>query len=210
MRWPATAGIAARCHWGRPWRLVAEQSGRSFDPRVVEVLQRRHVELEQMARGSQAETFSLSTDIKIERGTAPAAGFAEAGDSSATSHAPAASAASGWGALVNWLENPAGVLSRTQAVAIFAGQLQELIPSDGIGFYVRADDTLLPEYAPGSHADTLSSLQRSGLATVCRSGWRRTEKPLLNGNPAVDAGQLAGLKSALAIPLEGQNDSPGG
>jgi len=132
---------------GKAMEMVAEQSGRSFDPRVVEVLQRRHVELEQMARGSQAETFSLSTDIKIERGAAPAAGFAEAGDSSATSQAPAASVASGWGALVDLLENPAGVLSRKQAVAIFADQLQELIPSDGIGFDVRADDTLLPEYA---------------------------------------------------------------
>lgn len=195
---------------GKAMEMVAEQSGRSFDPRVVEVLQRRYVELEQMARGSQAEAFTLSTDIKIERGAAPAAGFAEGSDSrpnSDTSAAPA-TAAAGWGALVDVLENLSGVLSRREVLAIFAGRLQELIPSDGIAFYVRADDTLLPEYACGSHAETLSSLQVAvgeGL-----SGWVAANgKPLLNGNPSVDAGALAGLKSALAIPLEGQNDIAG-
>jgi putative nucleotidyltransferase with HDIG domain len=195
---------------GKAMEMVAEQSGRSFDPRVVEVLQRRYVELEQRARGSQAEAFSLSTDIKIKRGAAPAAGFEESSDSRPNSDAPAAVAAAtaGWGALVEVLENLAGVLSRREVLAIFAGRLQELIPSDGIAFYVRADDTLLPEYVCGSHAETLSSLQipvGEGL-----SGWVAANgKPLLNGNPAVDAANLAGLKSALAIPLEGQNDIAG-
>ena len=195
---------------GKAMEMVAEQSGRSFDPKVVEVLQRRYVELEQLARGSQAEAFSLSTGIKIERGAAPAAGFEESNDPRPNSEAPApaAAAAAGWGDLVEVLENLAGVLSRREVLAIFAGRLQELIPSDGLAFYVRADDTLLPEYACGSHAETLSSLKVSvgeGL-----SGWVAANgKPLLNGNPAVDAADLAGLKSALAIPIEGQNDIAG-
>ncbi|HXI40960.1 MAG TPA: GAF domain-containing protein, partial [Bryobacteraceae bacterium] len=66
----------------------------------------------------------------------------------------------------------------------------------------------LPEYACGSHADMLASLRvpvGGGL-----SGWVAANgKPLLNGNPAVDAADLAGLKSALAIPIEGQNDTAG-
>jgi len=195
---------------GKAMEMVAEQSGRSFDPRVVEVLQRRYVELEQLARGSQAEAFSLSTDIKIQRGAAPAAGFEESSDSRPNCDTPAAAAASaaGWGALVDVLENLAGVLSRREVLAVFAGRLQELIPSDGLAVYVRADDTLLPEYACGSHAETLASLKvpvGEGL-----SGWVAANgKPLLNGNPAVDAADLAGLKSALAIPIEGQNDIAG-
>jgi len=194
---------------GKAMEMVAEQSGRSFDPRVVEVLQRRYVELEQLARGSQAEAFSLSTDIKIERGAAPAAGFEESSDSRSKSDAPAAAtAATSWGDLIDVLENLAGVLSRREVLAVFAGRLQELIPSDSMAFYVRADDTLLPEYACGSHAEALTSLKvpvGGGL-----SGWVAANgKPLLNGNPAVDAADLAGLKSALAIPIEGQNDIAG-
>jgi len=194
---------------GKAMEMVAEQSGRSFDPRVVEVLQRRYVELEQLARGSQAEAFSLSTDIKIERGAAPAAGFEESSESRSKSDPPAAAmAAASWGDLVDVLESLAGVLSRREVLAVFAGRLQELIPWDSMAFYVRADDTLLPEYACGSHADMLASLRvpvGGGL-----SGWVAANgKPLLNGNPAVDAADLAGLKSALAIPIEGQNDIAG-
>src|SRR5712691_620078 len=81
--------------------IVAEQSGKAYDPQVVEILQKRYVELEQLARGSQAEAFTLSTDIKIERGAAPAAGFEASSDAPPKSDTPAAGAmtAAGWGDL---------------------------------------------------------------------------------------------------------------
>ncbi len=195
---------------GKAMEMVAKQSGSSFDPRVVEVLQRRYVELEQMARGSQAEAFSLSTDIKIERGAAPDAGFEEANDSqpSPAATATSAGAVAGWVALVEVLEDVSGVLSRREVLSIFAGRLQELIPSDAFTLYVRYDDTLVPEHTSGTHADTLSS--RKLAVGEGLSGWVAANgKPILNGNPSVDAGELAGLKSALAIPLEGQNDVAG-
>ena len=57
-------------------KVVRSEAGKSFDPRVVDVLARRYVELEQMAKGcGHAEKPKLSTDMKIERGSAPAAGF---------------------------------------------------------------------------------------------------------------------------------------
>jgi GAF domain-containing protein len=34
-------------------------------------------------------------------------------------------------------------------------------------------------------------------------------RPILNGNPSVDSSEMAGLKSALAIPLEGSQDVAG-
>jgi putative nucleotidyltransferase with HDIG domain len=198
---------------GKAMEMVAEQSGKQFDPRVVEVLQRRYVELEQLARGTQVETFSLSTHIKIERGAAPDAGFEEAGDSRAHSDAPSTSVAlgasdHGWGALVEMLENLTGVLSRRELLSIFAGRLQELIPSDCMAVYSRCDDTLCPEFAAGTHVETLSSLK----VTVGEglSGWVAANgRPIVNGNPSVDASELAGLKSALAIPLEGPEDMAG-
>src|SRR5271156_6370600 len=57
-------------------RLGAE-AGKSFDPQVVEVLQRRYRTLENLALAKSAEDGSLilPTDFKITRGPAPAAGF---------------------------------------------------------------------------------------------------------------------------------------
>ena len=61
---------------------VASEAGTSFDPGVVEILQRRYVELEKLAREHPLQAPSkLSTDIRVERGLAPAAGFAESAES---------------------------------------------------------------------------------------------------------------------------------
>ena len=195
---------------GKAMEMVAEQSGSSFDPEVVRILQRRYIELEQRARGTHAETFSLSTDIKIERGAAPAAGFEEANDSPAGSAQPAASvaASAGWGELVEALETLTGVLSRKEVFSIFAGRLQELIPSDSMAVYARCDETLCTEYARGTHVDTLTSLRIA--VGQGPSGWAAANgRPILNGNPSVDSAEMAGLKSALAIPLDGSQDVAG-
>jgi len=57
---------------------VASEAGISFDPAVVGILKRRYVELEKTAREQPSKAPpKLSTDIKVERGLAPAAGFAE-------------------------------------------------------------------------------------------------------------------------------------
>ena len=56
---------------------VASEAGTSFDPKVVAILQRRYIELEKMATEHPAQAPpKLSVDIKVERGSAPAAGFA--------------------------------------------------------------------------------------------------------------------------------------
>src|SRR5579872_7287880 len=56
---------------------VASEAGTSFDPKVVAILQRRYVELEKLATEQPMQAPpKLSTDIKVERGAAPDAGFA--------------------------------------------------------------------------------------------------------------------------------------
>src|ERR1700728_855665 len=57
-------------------RLSAE-AGKSFDPKVVDVLKKRYRTLENLALAKSAEdgNLVLSTDFKITRGPAPAAGF---------------------------------------------------------------------------------------------------------------------------------------
>src|SRR5271168_745180 len=59
---------------------LAAESGKSFDPKVVAVLQKRYQHLERLAVAKSAQDMNapLSTAIKIERGEAPAAGFESA------------------------------------------------------------------------------------------------------------------------------------
>jgi putative nucleotidyltransferase with HDIG domain len=189
---------------GKAMEMVADQAGLAFDPEVVLILQKRYVELEQKARGVQAESLSLSTDVKIERGAAPAAGFEEAADPGLLLAAPMA----GWGALFQVLETLPGLLAPREVFALFTGRLQELIPSDGLAVYMRCDDTLIPQLACGAHAEALSSVKVAvgeGLP-----GWVAANgRPILNGHPSVNAGEKTGLRSALAVPLEGDQEIAG-
>ncbi len=60
----------------RAMEIVSSEAGKSFDPRVVEALARRYTGTR--AAGARANTgtkSALSTDVKIEKGLAPAAGF---------------------------------------------------------------------------------------------------------------------------------------
>jgi putative nucleotidyltransferase with HDIG domain len=61
---------------------VAEQSGIAFDPRVVEILQRRHVELERLAVTSLSSTEEprSAEGYRVERGAGPAVGFERRGN----------------------------------------------------------------------------------------------------------------------------------
>ena len=57
-------------------RLAAE-SAKAFDPKVVDVLQKRYLHLEKLVEDQFGHEVAskLSTDVKVERGLAPAAGF---------------------------------------------------------------------------------------------------------------------------------------
>ena len=57
--------------------VVARLSGLAFDPKVVEILQHRYMELEYKARSNSDgnRVLRLSTKLRVERGVAPGAGF---------------------------------------------------------------------------------------------------------------------------------------
>src|SRR5205085_6549036 len=56
-------------------RVVQSESGKAFDPQVVELLASRHVELEQKAKAKSAKMAKPQEEIKMVQGIAPAAGF---------------------------------------------------------------------------------------------------------------------------------------
>ncbi len=196
-------------------RVVQSESGISFDPRVVEVLARRYVELETQAKGHQVEKAKLSTDMKIANGNAPAVGFESSGRST-SAVAPGdflqsiAAARQEVQALFEMSQDLGKSLSLHETLSVLAVKLKRIIPHDSIAIYIQRDKKLFPEFVNGDDFRLFSSLEipvGHGL-----SGWvAENRKPIINGNPSVEPGYLndpekfSTLRSALSVPLEGLN-----
>jgi diguanylate cyclase (GGDEF)-like protein/putative nucleotidyltransferase with HDIG domain len=196
--------------------VVREESGKSYDPRVVEILARRYRELEDQAVRLNKPASKLSVDARIERGKAPAAGFASAASEGPQRDFRSQIAAAGREAqytleLVSELGNSLGM---AEMLAVLSSRLTQLIPCDSIAVYERKDNLLKPVYVDGRDRMLFSSLQiplGEGL-----SGWvAKHNKPILNGNPSVEPGYLNDpkkfslLRSALSVPLAGQESTVG-
>jgi diguanylate cyclase (GGDEF)-like protein/putative nucleotidyltransferase with HDIG domain len=195
---------------------VAEESGKSFDPRVVELLQRRYVELEKLAHAQPKKNpAKLSTDVKVERGSAPAAGFAEAEAPASVHHEQrhdylsSIAAARQEAQMLFELSHELGTsLSLDDTLSMLSVRLKRMVPHDSMAIYLKQDNLLIPEFVSGDNFRLFSSLRiplGEGL-----SGWvAQNSKPILNGNPSVEPGYLndptkySTLRSALAVPLEG-------
>ena len=193
---------------------VVADSGKSFDPRVVEILNRRYVELEKMANAQPLQAPpKLSTDIKVERGLAPAAGFAEsaqpaAGVAASSSPTVIAAARKQGQEILQLSRQPGAGLSTEDVFSLLSVRLRKLVPHDSMAVYCVKNDTLVPEFVSGENFRLFSSLRiplGEGL-----SGWvAQNHKAILNGNPSVEPGYLndptkySTLRSALAVPIEG-------
>jgi diguanylate cyclase (GGDEF)-like protein/putative nucleotidyltransferase with HDIG domain len=200
--------------------IVSSESGKSFDPVIVDILRRRYIELERMAIGGGAEKreVRLSMDIKVERGLAPATGFAESAEIDADLASLAgidplssiAAATQEAQMLYELTQDLGNSLSLQEALAFVGVRLKRLIPYETIAVYIRREERLVPEYVSGENLRLFTSLEipiGQGL-----SGWvAENNKPLLNGNPSVEAGYLndptkySTLRAALAVPLNGVN-----
>src|SRR5437899_2926530 len=195
-------------------RLAAE-SGKSFDPKVVEVLEKRHRQLEKLVEpGSDHEGGSqLSTDLKVERGEAPAAGFEDIAvkdpaANEATFLFSIAAARQEAQTLFELSQDLGASLSLGETLSVFSVKLKRLVPYDAIAIYVKRGVELIPEYVNGDNFRLFSSLRiplGQGL-----SGWvAQNRKPIVNGNPSVEPGYLndptkfSTLRSALPVPLSG-------
>lgn len=194
---------------------VASLAGKEFDPKVVEVLKRRYVELEKMANAKAAdESLSLSTDVKIDHGAAPAAGFQQQAAQLRTrvperDFLASIAAAREEAQMLFEISHDLGKsLSLDETLSVVSARLRKLIPYDSIAIWVREDNILVPKHVNGDNFRLFSSLQiplGQGL-----SGWVvQNGKPILNGNPSVEPGylndpsKLSTLRSALSVPLEG-------
>jgi putative methionine-R-sulfoxide reductase with GAF domain len=145
------------------------------------------------------ERPKLSTDVKVVRGAAPAAGFAGTHPVRALAAQIAASSpAAVHSALA---DNSKGSLH--ESLSSVAIRIRHSIPFDAFAVFTIANDFLQPCFVFGEDSRQLSALRvKMGEGLV---GWvAETGKTIVNGNPAVEQGyaaQAALLHSALAVPL---------
>lgn len=195
---------------------VASESGASFDPKIVEILQRRYVELEKLATDQHFQAPpKLSTDIKVERGAAPDAGFAESEKPLAAPleqdrknfNTPAAAEKKGE-ELLAFMQRLGSSLMLEDTLSLLSVLIRRLVPYEQMAVYLLSNNVLTTAFVDGQNPHQFSSLRipiGEGL-----SGWvAQNAKPILNGNPSVEPGYVNGAanssapRSALAVPLAG-------
>jgi GAF domain-containing protein len=177
---------------------------------------RRYIEVDKMANAEPLQAPpKLSLDIKVERGLAPAAGFAESGEPKVAIPTQAADfnlrieAARQQRQQILALSRQTGSpLCAADIFSLLAVRLKNLVPHDSMAAYCPRDGALTAEFVSGDNFRLFSSLRipdGEGL-----SGWvAQNHKAILNGNPSVEPGYLndptkySTLRSALAVPLEG-------
>ena len=202
--------------------IVAGESGRAFDPAVVELLGSCYAELERKALAQPHSTLRLDMDMVITRGAAPATGFEQDSGLAEVSVTieeeelepllAAARARESIQELHEWSRSLDGAsqlssIKLSEMLAVYAARLRGLVAHDAIVFYLKRGNHLVPEFVGGQNRKLFSFLRipwGEGL-----SGWvAENRKAVLNGNPSVEAGYLndpskfSTLSSALAVPLE--------
>jgi len=196
---------------------LKEKSGAWFDPRVVEVLDRRFLEMEKLAQVQEhaITPHGLSRAVRVEHGLAPAAGFEHSESASGLAENSdfltlIASARQEAQTMFELSQDLGVSLSLSETLSVLSMRLRRMIPYDSIAVFVNRNGWLLPELVSGENFRILSSLKVRVGEGLC--GWVAENcKPIVNGNPQVETGYVVDpekhttLQSALAVPLEGLN-----
>jgi diguanylate cyclase (GGDEF)-like protein/putative nucleotidyltransferase with HDIG domain len=208
---------------------VASMSGSAFEPRIVEVLKRRYLELEMMVQSdsvpadeatlSSSTSKSTSTDVRAEAGKEPAAGFEQSapipGAANETDFLSSiASARQEAQTMFELSQDLGNSLSLGETLSVLSMRLRKMIPYNSMAVFLLKDGRLLPELVSGDNFRQLSSLNIGLGEGLC--GWvAEKRKPIVNGNPEAEAGYVSDpakfttLRSILAVPLEGLNGMVG-
>ncbi len=198
--------------------LVRSKAGSQFDPAIVELLEKHHLELEELAHKKSSEMEPLRTNVFVERGAAPGAGFetGPAGSAASTPESPGtahesigevAAAVQQVSLLFDRSRSFSDWLNARDLSAMMSACVRPLIACDCLAVYAKVNGTtasLLYKDGPGANAFS----ERPIALGTGLSGWViENERPIMNGNPTVEAHLLPGAgyfnsnSSALSIPL---------
>lgn len=198
--------------------IIVSESGKMFDPKVVEVLRRRYKQLEALSAETSITENQQSIEVKVEKSVAPATGLEsnevlalvepkqEKGDFISS----IAAARQEIQTLFEVTTDLGNSLSLDDTFSLLATRIKTVVPHDCIAFYLTNNDRLMPQFVQGLDSKLFASLEipvGQGL-----SGWVvENHRPIINGNPSVEPGYLndskkfSTLRAALSIPLHGMN-----
>ncbi|MGB6725537.1 MAG: HD domain-containing phosphohydrolase [Terracidiphilus sp.] len=199
--------------------FVKKRAGIQFDPQVVQLLNEHYPELEELARRQIEEVEPLKTDLFIERGAAPGAGFVSElnMEASPQDHTDTQSqqdtlsliarASRESRAVFELSRLLGGSLSLRSLCEMLCERLQPSIPFDCFAVYRKHEGSVSALYLGGPLANAFS--ERPIPLGEGLSGWvADSERSIINGNPTVEANCETGMgllfkenSSALAIPL---------
>ena len=190
---------------------VVLESGRAFDPQVVELLEQCYLELEALAAsGTHATQMALRTSAAPDHlaktsGVVLAKPEPPPTGSFLTSIAAARQEAQILFELSHDLGNS---LSLDETLSVLSIRLKKLIPYASMAAYILRGEELVPEYVGGDNFRLFAALRiRMGAGLSGRVAENR--KAILNGDPALEPGyaddpaHFQPLRSAICVPLEG-------
>jgi diguanylate cyclase (GGDEF)-like protein len=168
-------------------RYMHEESGRSFDPKVIEILTTYYRELER--RGDDAAPPS-----QADLGVSPIP-------------SPIAAARQEVQLLFALAQDLGNSLSLEETFSVLSQHVKQLCPHDTLAVYIRREDRLEAEFTTGLDCEEIGSAIVPWGEGICGRA-AATATALLNEDPMnelerTSAGRAATLRSALAIPLEG-------
>ncbi len=189
---------------------IAAESGTSFDPRVVVVLQRRYRELEALARKELPADPRPLPSI-VGRNVVPAAGFEPSSTSAPSNPDFITSIAAARQEIQSLFELTHGLgnsLRLDETMALLSSRLHTMIPHHAIAVYISDGARLTARYASGDDAELFESLVIPLGEGI--SGWvTQNNRPIVNGNASMEPGysddssRRSVQKSALSVPLAG-------
>ena len=165
------------------------ESGKSFDPKVVEILENYYRELERRGGRTTARSPGHS-EIDIWPMLSPIAAARQE-----VQH------------LFALAQDLGNSLSLDETFSVLSQHVKQLCPHDTLAVYIRREDRLEAEYATGLDCLQVGSAVVPWGEGICGRA-AATATPLLNEDPMdhpdrPSVGGATSLRSSLAIPLEG-------
>lgn len=188
--------------------LITAESGTSYDPRVVELLKSRYVDLERMIAAESSKTQTKVEPVRVNNAT-PLRGL-DMEPSGEMKFLDSIAAARQEGHMLFELSHDLGnSLSLDETLSVLCVRLKKLVPYDSAAVFVNRGGKLVAEHVSGDNFRLLSKLEIPFGEGI--SGWvAQNQKAIVNGDPTLDFGfsnefSQTSVRSTLAIPLEGIN-----
>ena len=189
---------------------LVRQSGKQFDPHVVEVIQRKFQQWESQPQTASGERLNWRRGLMLTeaaRFEAPRSSI----DGNLDFLASIVAARYEAQALLEFSNDLGRSLSLDETLSVVAARVRKLVPYDAIAIYRLRQGKLIPDYTNGDDYRVFASLKIPIGEGV--SGWvAENHKPIVNGFPALEPGYLDNplrierMGSALAVPLLGLDD----